>query len=124
MLLLALNLIISHITHTTGQINIAIYDRQDAFMNHQKARVLRAVAVEKVGSLQISVPDLPVGNYAVSCYHDINGNGKLDTNWLGIPTEPYGFSNNVRPKFRAPNWDEAKIYWNGSDPINIRLDTW
>lgn len=118
------NLTISHITQATGQVNIAVYDRQDAFMDEDKARALRTISVKKIGILQISMPDLPPGIYAVSCFHDVNGNGKLDTNWLGIPTEPYGFSNNARPKFRAPNWDEAQIYWNGSDAVNIRLDTW
>jgi uncharacterized protein (DUF2141 family) len=124
LLLLALNLTISHITQAAGQINIAVYDRQDAFMDLKKARVLRNISVQAAGNLQVLLADLPPGSYAFSCYHDINGNGKLDTNWLGIPTEPYGFSNNARPKFRAPNWDEAKIYWNGRDAVNIRLDTW
>lgn len=120
----ALSLTIDHITQATGQINVAVYDRQDAFMDLKKARVLRNISVKTTGDLQISISDLPPGNYALSCYHDLNGNGKLDTNWLGIPTEPYGFSNNARPKFRAPNWDEARFYWNGSDAVNIRLDTW
>lgn len=37
--------------------------------------------------------DLPAGEYLFSFYHDINNNGKLDTNFLGIPKEPFGFSN-------------------------------
>ena len=42
-------------------------------------------------------------------YHDRNANGKLDTNWLGIPKEPYGFSNGARGILVWPDWDEVKF---------------
>jgi len=42
-------------------------------------------------------------------FHDENGNGKNDRNFLGIPKEPYGFSNNARRKFGPPTWTEAKF---------------
>ncbi|MFN7191683.1 MAG: DUF2141 domain-containing protein, partial [Rhodospirillales bacterium] len=53
--------------------------------------------------------DLRPGTYAVSVSHDLNGNRKTDTNFLGIPREDWGVSNNVRPTLRAPTFDEAKI---------------
>jgi uncharacterized protein (DUF2141 family) len=53
--------------------------------------------------------DLRPGAYAVSVSHDLNGNRKTDTNFLGIPREDWGVSNNVRPTLRAPTFDEAKI---------------
>ena len=70
-------------------------------------------------------PNLPPGKYALSCFHDLNGNGKLDTNWMGIPNEPYGFSNNARPQFRAPKWAEAAFDWNGAGRvISVRVEEW
>ncbi len=47
------------------------------------------------------------GRYAVSVAHDRNGNGRVDTNLLGLPVEPWGVSNQVRPALRAPRFDEA-----------------
>ena len=47
------------------------------------------------------------GTYAVAASHDANGNGRTDTNWVGIPTEAWGVSNNVRPRLRAPRFEEA-----------------
>ncbi len=51
--------------------------------------------------------DLADGDYAVSVLHDMNGNKKTDTNFLGVPTEAWGVSNNARPSFRPPRFDEA-----------------
>jgi uncharacterized protein (DUF2141 family) len=48
----------------------------------------------------------------------------LDTNLFGVPQEPYGFSNNVRPKFRAPNFEEAKIQVKEQKYISIKLESW
>lgn len=47
------------------------------------------------------------GRYAVSIGHDRNGNQRVDTNFLGIPTEQWGVSNNARPTLRAPRFEEA-----------------
>jgi len=51
--------------------------------------------------------EVPDGTYAISVAHDLNGNKKVDTNLLGIPTEAWGVSNNVRPTMRSPRFDEA-----------------
>ena len=56
----------------------------------------------KRGNLQTSF-NLEPGDYAVAIYHDENGNGQLDKRLFGIPKEPYGFSNNYRPRLSAPN---------------------
>lgn len=53
--------------------------------------------------------DLPPGIYAVNGFHDENGNGRFDTNFLGIPEEGYFFSNNVRPFLSAPSFDAASF---------------
>lgn len=50
---------------------------------------------------------LAPGRYAVSVGHDLNGNRRVDTNLFGVPTEPWGVSNNARPALRAPRFEEA-----------------
>lgn len=49
---------------------------------------------------------LSAGKYAISGFHDINGNEKLDTNLVGIPDEPYGFSNDARGTFGKPDFSD------------------
>jgi uncharacterized protein (DUF2141 family) len=118
---------ISNIRQAQGSIYVAVYNNEADFLSTDSERIQyrKIVSVGSTGSLDISFPNLPPGNYAISCFHDVNGNGKLDTNLLGIPSEPYCFSNNARPKFRAPYWSEAKFYLaaNGASQ-SIRLEKW
>ena len=51
--------------------------------------------------------DVPEGTYSVSIGHDVNGNKRVDTNFVGMPTEQWGASNNARPNMRSPRFDEA-----------------
>jgi uncharacterized protein (DUF2141 family) len=51
--------------------------------------------------------DVPPGTYAVSVFHDENGNGKLDKNFVGVPSEGYGVSNNHTSAMSAPKWADA-----------------
>ena len=49
------------------------------------------------------------GTYAITVFHDTNDNRRFDRNWLGMPREAWGVSNNVRPRLRAPRFDEAML---------------
>lgn len=60
-------------------------------------------------AIECRFDDLPTGTYAVSIGHDRNGNREVDTNFLGIPTEQWGVSNNARPLMRAPKFTEAQF---------------
>ena len=108
-----------------GNLYIALYDQADAFMQIDRVRSQKIVPVTQKGTLKISLGNFPPGKYALSCFHDLNGNGKLDTNWLGIPSEPYGFSNNARPQFRAPKWAEAAFDLSGAGgTISVKVEEW
>jgi uncharacterized protein (DUF2141 family) len=73
-------------------------------------------------SAQVTFKDLPQGTFAVSVLHDENGNGKMDKNFVGMPKEGYGASNNPKKKKRAPTFDEAKFSLNSTgQTIEITL---
>ena len=59
--------------------------------------------------------DIPTGTYAMAVIHDENKNGKLDTNWAGVPTEGYGFSNEVECVLGAPSFSEASFPYDGQN---------
>ena len=66
--------------------------------------------------------DLPEGEYAISIFHDENNNNELDTNFLGIPKEGLGASNDARGHFGPPKYKDVKFYLkNGSKTITINL---
>jgi uncharacterized protein (DUF2141 family) len=58
---------------------------------------------------------IPPGTYALAVIHDENMNGKLDTKWLGIPTEGYGFSNDARALLGPPSFFAASFRYEGQD---------
>ena len=71
---------------------------------------------------QVVFSGVPQGIYAVSVLHDENLNGKLDKNFMGIPKEGYGASNNPPKKRRAPTFDEAKFSLNAPEQtVEIKL---
>ncbi len=72
--------------------------------NHQVLKQERIQIKNQVCTLQIS--DLKPGKYAVRYFQDENLNSKIDKNFLGIPTEGYGFSNNVLAPFGPPDFNE------------------
>lgn len=71
-----------------------------------RATLRRAIPVR---GANCTFSGLAAGRYAVAVVHDENGNGKLDTNFLGIPTEGWGTTNNVKPLMSAPSFEESKV---------------
>ncbi len=75
----------------------------------------------KAGVMAAQFDNLAPGIYAVKVMQDVNGNGKMDIGLFG-PSEPYGFSNNVRALAGAPSFDKAKFeVHDGDNPIAITI---
>jgi uncharacterized protein (DUF2141 family) len=64
---------------------------------------------------------VPEGAYAVSIAHDMNGNREVDTNFLGMPSGQWGVSRNIRPKLRAPRFEEA-VFKIAADAGEVMID--
>lgn len=105
--LLAVN--IRNLEVAKGEVHIALYGNKADFMEAEKRIAGQVVAVRSKEDLQVSLGRFPYGSYAIAIFHDLNGNGELDKNTLGIPTEPYAFSNNPRAKWRAPAYEECRF---------------
>lgn len=82
---------------------------------------LRVQRPAQPGTAECRFPDVPPGRYAVAVLVDRNKNGKTDKNFLGMPTEPWGVSNNVRHKTRAPRFDEAAFDLAGPAPHRLTI---
>jgi uncharacterized protein (DUF2141 family) len=57
--------------------------------------------------VEITFAPLKPGTYAIKAFHDLNGDGKMNTNPFGIPTEPYAFSNDASGVMGPPGWTDA-----------------
>lgn len=89
-----------------GSIYLALYKDEESFMK----KSYKSIA-EKVidGKVRFVFEGIEKGPYAFSYFHDVNSNQKLDNNFLGIPKEPYGFSNNQKGRFGPPKFEKAKV---------------
>lgn len=123
--LVSLQVTFTGVQPNKGPVRVALYHQASDFMVISKAKASQSLVVGGNTQLTYTFEGLPPGQYAISSFQDLNNNGKLDKNFLGIPSEPYGFSNNARPKFRAPTWDEAAFLL-GDKPqsIAIALENW
>lgn len=104
----------------TGLLKLAVVDSQAGWDG--QAKPIQADGAPPQGNVATFVfKDLQPGAYAVLVTHDENGNGKLDSNMIGMPVEAYGFSNNPSV-MRKPTWDEARFEVGAQDAaIDITL---
>jgi uncharacterized protein (DUF2141 family) len=74
------------------------------------ARGFRDAEVKVVDAQAVVVfSDLPHGDYALKLFHDENDNRKLDTNFVGMPKEKFGFSNDAMGRFGPPSFEQARF---------------
>ena len=112
---------VANIANKNGKIVIGLYNKDDnTFADVSK--FYKSVTLDVYGTkVAYKFKDIPNGAYAIAVFHDENGNGKLDKNFLGIPKEGYGFSNNIRPKLRGATFKESRFVLNGDKKIVIKL---
>lgn len=74
------------------------------------------------GKVSVVLKDLPDGPLAISLFQDANANGRMDMNAMGIPVEPYGFSNNAAGNFGPPTFEQALITPVAGAPVKVKLN--
>ena len=115
-------IMVSGIEHSEGHILVAIFNSQDKFLKEDYWS--RLYPLDSGSHMNIKIDDLPEGEYAISVVHDENGNGELDTNFLGIPKEPFGFSNNPRMKMGPPSFSDSKfLHGTNGTILSISIST-
>lgn len=100
-----LSVTFSGIQTPTGALFVALYDSEAAFTGGKPVGGYR-LAVEGA-SVATAIKDLKPGRYAIKVYHDVNGDGRMNQNAFGIPTEPYAASNNAPATMGPPAWNDA-----------------
>lgn len=100
---------IQNIKNTKGTMRIAFYKKGSDFPENSGISFAKETKIIQKGELVLKFSDIPHGEYAVAIFHDENGNKKIDKNLFGLPTEPYGFSRNFKPKFSAPEYKDCNV---------------
>jgi uncharacterized protein (DUF2141 family) len=115
-----LTVVVENVPAAEGKIMIEVLAGKTQFDGTTEADVsFRQRA--NAGSMTFSTSNLPAGEYAVRIMHDRNGNGELDSNFAGMPTETWAFSNNAAGNFGPPKWPDVKFDLHGSIVQSIKL---
>ncbi len=115
---------INNVSKDKGIIWIGLYDSADTYLIKEKS-ILKKIDVSKKGYHEMVIDSLPYGTYAMALFHDVNANGEMDRNLLGIPSEPYAFSKKPKSKWRLPKFDEVKFDFSQDvQEIDTKLKKW
>lgn len=109
-----INVKIQNIGNNTGVIACAIFESQEGFPGkflEFASRIMITQISGKEASFKFS--EIKSGRYAIAVIHDENHDGNLNTNWLGIPKEGYGFSSDAEVSMSAPSFSDAEFWYDG-----------
>lgn len=110
---------ISGLKNSKGKLLVGLYNTEASFLDKPYKSSIVSINEEKS---TLTFKNIPNGVYAISFVHDKNDNGKMDTNFMGIPKESYGCSNNAKGFMGPPKWEDAKFELKAENKtINISL---
>ena len=104
------------IRNSTGAVACALFEAPEGFPTEFMKFAANLMMVRVRGAkATCSFEQIPPGTYALAVIHDENRDGKLATNWMGLPQEGYGFSNDAKGAFGAPSFGAASFSYNGQN---------
>ena len=116
-----LTISIEDLSTDEGHIAFQVFSSAEQYTG-EAASIINVRATADALSGSFTFGDLPEGYYGIRVMHDVNSNDQLDTNFVGMPNEPYGFSNNAKGNFGPPTWDDIKFQLEGDHRQTINLD--
>lgn len=109
---------IKNVKNDKGVLVIGLFNSEKTFTKHPvKSERPKA----QPGTMVIRFRNVPGGEYAVSIFHDANENGALDVNFMGIPKEGFGFSNDAMGTFGPPTFNKARFTIPAANNISVTL---
>ena len=111
---------VTGLENNDGVLQFGLYNNADQFPN--VGETFKMIRVKTKGaSRKYTFKGLPKGSYAVAIYQDENNNDNCDKNFIGVPKEPYAFSNDIRPKLSAPSFDDCMLNLDRDKTVSIKL---
>lgn len=117
----SLTVVVKGIQQAHGLVQLGLFDKEDDFLEIGSEFKVATVAVDS-STVIVIFKNLPIGEYAISLYHDLDSNYEINKNFIGFPLEPYGISNDAWHRLSAPKWKEAsfKVEMNKTIVIHLR----
>jgi uncharacterized protein (DUF2141 family) len=98
---------VQNVSPKGGILRLGLY--AEANYDKDGDRVADADVTAQSPQTTITLIDIAPGTYAIQAFQDFNANGKMDSSWIGLPQEPYGFSRDARPVLSKPGFDKTRI---------------
>jgi uncharacterized protein (DUF2141 family) len=112
-----LNVIIFGFENSEGTARIGLSNSEECWEKEDTAYA-GMISEIKNDSVRVKFENIPFGEYGIKVHHDEDGDNEMDTNFLGIPSENYGFSNNASGTFGPPDWEDAKFLFESNNQIH------
>jgi uncharacterized protein (DUF2141 family) len=119
--LFTLTIVAQGVKNSRGVVGVLVFNSASGWPEQVSAALRKKSARANPGETEITVSDLPAGDYAVVVLHDENENEKLDRGPLGIPTEQWGMSNDPSYLLSAPSFDAARFRLTRSERLYVQL---
>jgi uncharacterized protein (DUF2141 family) len=117
-----LTIILNGFESQDGNAMIALCDSQEDYEAEDQPFLGKENPINGNQSIW-TIEDLQFGEYAIKVFHDEDDDGEMDTNFLGMPSENYGFSNDARGSFGPASWEDAKFLFNSAkDTVLINIE--
>ena len=110
---------ITGLRNNKGSVLLSMYSQKDGFPSDPKKAYWKDQEPIRDGKARFEYKDLPAGTYAIAVLHDENGNLKMDTRFLGLPKEGYGFSRDPELYFGPPAFKNASFQHTADQTIQI-----
>lgn len=115
----------SNLPSTKGLLRVVLYNDDKQFLSENGWARADSAYIRPDGTAEVRLKQVTFGKYAAALYLDENQNGIIDRNVVGIPTEAYGFSNNVRAKWSVPSFRKVLFTCHQAiDTIPSRVAYW
>jgi uncharacterized protein (DUF2141 family) len=105
-----------------GRVGCSLFNHAEGFPRNREKEYREIWTPIHNGSAVCVFDGITAGTYAVTVLHDENCDGKMDFNWIGIPTKGYGFSNGARATLLPPSFDAASFEYDGERILSIAID--
>ena len=118
-----LRVVATNVKSDQGKIYVWVYDKKDDWLSdrYRTQKSVKVAGNRTDGTVVLELL-LPAGEYALSVFQDVNDDGKLARNFIGIPKEPAGLSNNARPGFGPPKYKDAKFVITPDALVEQKID--
>lgn len=112
----------NNIKTNKGQIIFNLFKPGDDLLHEPSMQ--RKAPLTSTKDITVTFDDLAYGHYVVFAFHDESNNSTLDHNFIGMPKEPMGYSNNWNFGLTTgmPNFEKTEFYFSEKkNSISIKL---